>query len=78
MFKTKLVAEAPALYTATQQQAALDLALQIDETVKEKRRDNWRGDQGRENEIKAALFGLLKSVEKVEQIFPIIVQQKEY
>lgn len=54
------------------------LALKIDETVKHTRPDGWRGVQAKENVIKAALYGILQSVEEVERIFLIIRQQTEY
>lgn len=72
------IAETTAPYTATQQKTALELALRIDTEVKRDRPDDWRGNEARENTIKRTLYGILNSVEKVEQIFPIIVQQKEY
>ena len=59
-------------------EGALELAMKIDETVKQARPDGWRGIQAKENVIKAALYGMLQSVDKVERIFLIIRQQKEY
>lgn len=56
-----------------------ELALKIDEVVRQVRRDGWRGHQARENEIKRALLPLLRNdVAEVERIFLIIRQQKEY
>ncbi|MBS0308776.1 MAG: HsdR family type I site-specific deoxyribonuclease [Proteobacteria bacterium] len=61
------------------QDGLLDLALQIDETVKRTRPDDWRGNTPRENTIKAALLPLLENnIEEVERIFAIIKAQKEY
>jgi type I restriction enzyme R subunit len=57
---------------------ALDIALTIDETVKQVRPDGWRGVQAREQVIKAALYDVLQDVDEVERIFPIIKAQKEY
>jgi type I restriction enzyme R subunit len=57
---------------------ALDLAQKIDETVKSSRPDAWRGIQTREQVIKKALFDVLKDVDAVEKIFPIIKAQREY
>ncbi len=57
----------------------LDLALRIDETVRNKRPDGWQGIQTRENVIKAALLPLLDNdVAEVERIFLIIKAQREY
>jgi type I restriction enzyme R subunit len=46
--------------------------------VKHSRPDGWRGVQAKENVIKAALYGIMQSVEEVERIFLIIRQQTEY
>lgn len=56
-----------------------DLALRIDETVKEMRPDGWRGYLPKENIIKAAILPLLgNDVAEVERIFLIIKAQTEY
>ena len=65
-------------YSATYQDEMLDLAIRIDETVKHTRPDDWRGEQTKENVIKAALYGLLQDMAEVERIFLIIAKQKEY
>jgi type I restriction enzyme R subunit len=57
---------------------ALDAAIKIDATVKEKRPDAWRGIQAREQVIKAAVHTVLRDVAEVERMFLIIRQQKEY
>jgi type I restriction enzyme, R subunit len=55
------------------------LALKIDETVRRVRPNAFRGNQAKENVIKAALFPLLaNSREEVERIFLIIKAQSEY
>lgn len=56
----------------------LDLALKIDEAVKQVRPDGWRGVHAREQIIKAALYDLLHDKSEVERIFLIIKAQKEY
>ena len=56
----------------------LNLALMIDETVRQVRPDGWRGVQAREQVIKAALYGVLQDVDEVERIFLIIKAQTEY
>jgi type I restriction enzyme R subunit len=72
------VYEAPAAY-GTAWDPRLMLALDIDETVRRVRPDDWRGHQARENEIKRALLPLLHgSAQEVERIFLIIKQQGEY
>jgi type I restriction enzyme R subunit len=58
---------------------ALDLALQIDETIRRTRQDAWRGNKAKENGIKAALLPLLRNDSaEVERIFPIIKVHAEY
>jgi type I restriction enzyme, R subunit len=53
--------------------------LEIDQTVKHVRPDDWRGNQARENTIKRALLPLLNNVvAEVERVFLIIKSQKEY
>ncbi|MGV8941192.1 MAG: type I restriction endonuclease subunit R, partial [Lysobacter sp.] len=68
-------AEAGASYPDTR----LELALSIDETVKQVRHAFWRGNTPRENAIKRALLAVLDHDEgEVERIFRIIEQQPEY
>lgn len=55
-----------------------DLAIKIDGTVKKVKRDGWRGNLAKEREIKYELNTILNDVDKVEQIFKIIREQKEY
>ena len=56
-----------------------ELALKIDETVKQMRPDGWRGIQTRENVIKGALLPLLgNDAAEVERIFLIVKAQGEY
>lgn len=54
------------------------LALAIDKAVKTTRPDAWRGVQPREQQIKKALYDILKGVDEVERVFVIIKAQKEY
>lgn len=55
-----------------------ELALRIDNAVKNVRPDGWRGVQAREQVIKAALYGVLQDIAEVERIFLIIKAQAEY
>lgn len=58
---------------------ALQLAQDIDTMVRQVKRADFRGNQAKENEIKAALLPLLgDDVAEVERIFEIIKQQTEY
>lgn len=54
------------------------LAIEIDSAVKKVKKDDWRGNQAKEREIKAELFKILNDKDKVEEIFEIISQQREY
>lgn len=79
----KILAELPAAKAASTEASAsgdevLDVAIRVDESVKAALRPNWRGDLPREREIKGALYAVLKDIEAVERVFPIIKQQKEY
>lgn len=66
-----------ALYNNLNQNEAL--AIQVDETVKSVRPDDWRGHQARENLIKRALLPLMNNdASEVERVFLIIKQQREY
>jgi type I restriction enzyme, R subunit len=56
----------------------LNLALKIDNTIRDVRPDGWRGIEPRERVIKQALFGVLGIIRMVEQIFLIIKAHKEY
>ena len=55
-----------------------NLAVVMDDTIRSIRKSDWRGNEAKEREIKKALYDLLKDVDKVEHIFPIIKQQNEY
>ena len=68
-------AEKPAEYTVSGA-SVLDLALTIDETIKQVRPNDWRGVQAREQVIKAALYKILQDVEEVERLFKIIFEHK--
>jgi type I restriction enzyme R subunit len=71
------IASPPAAYMVTGD-PVLDLALNIDATVRRTRPDDWRGIQTRENVIKQALLPLLGNEAEVERIFLIMKQHSEY
>lgn len=54
------------------------LALLVDTAVCKSMRADWRGNIPSENEIKQAIFEVLKDKAEVERIFQIIKQQNEY
>ncbi len=77
--------ETPEILTTVAQKALYNnlgkdenLAMEIDKTVKITKRDNWRGNLAKEREIKQAIYSILKDVDKVEEIFKIIKEQKGY
>lgn len=72
------MAESAAHYDVDGTDSLLALVLRVDEAVKHVRPDGWRGVYAKENVIKAALLDILRDVNEVERIFPIIRQQKEY
>ena len=54
------------------------LAIATDEAINRVKKADWKGNPQKENEIKAEIFKILKDVNEVERIFPIIKQQNEY
>jgi type I restriction enzyme, R subunit len=71
-------AEAGSTYATANDTDAIDLAIKIDATVKQVRPDGWRGNQSKELQIKAALYGILQDADEVERFFLIIQGQAEY
>ncbi len=65
-----------ALYNNLDQDEALALA--VHDNVIAYKPDSWRGNEPRENVIKARLFEIFKDEETVERIFAIIEKQSEY
>ena len=55
-----------------------ELAIRIDETVKQVSPDDWRGVQAREMVIKKAMYDILQDADEVERIFLIVKAQREY
>jgi type I restriction enzyme R subunit len=61
-----------------------DLAQRIDRQVKTNRKDNWRGDDFKEREVKRAVYEAMVeyepsvSTEDVEEVFAVIKNQPEY
>lgn len=54
------------------------LAIAMDEAIKRVKKADFRGNQQKENEIKAEIYKILKDEKEVERIFSIIKQQTEY
>lgn len=53
-------------------------AIQIDTAVRVSKSDGWRGNTAKENQIKKAIWEIIKDVHEVERIFNIVGQQSEY
>ena len=74
---TMKVAEESVRYDAGKD-PVLNLAMEIDRTIKRVRHDNWRENQPRENIIKNALYAILQNELHVESIFLVVKKQGEY
>jgi type I restriction enzyme R subunit len=57
---------------------ALDLALRIDAALRHKRPDGWRGVLAKEQLVKQALHEVLRDIDAVNHIYPVVFAQKEY
>lgn len=57
---------------------ALDTALQLDASIKARRPDGWRGTVAKEQAVKQAMYDVLKDIQEVNRLFPIVVAQREY
>lgn len=55
-----------------------ELALKVDEAVRNSRPNNWRGSQPKERVIQQALFMILDDLAEVDRVFLIIKAQPEY
>lgn len=53
-------------------------ALKLDAAIKAERPDGWRGVVAKEQMVKRAMFDVLKDIQEVNRLFPIVVAQKEY
>lgn len=56
----------------------LDTALKLDAAIKARRPDGWRGVVAKEQMVKQAMFDVLKDIQEVNRLFPIVVAQSEY
>jgi type I site-specific restriction-modification system R (restriction) subunit len=57
---------------------ALKLALKLDEAIRARRPDGWRGVVAKEQMVKQLMFEVLKDIDQVHRLFPIVVAQKDY
>ena len=56
----------------------VDLAMKLDAAIKKARPADWRGVQAREQEIKAAIYSIVKDFAETERLFAIVYHQREY
>jgi type I restriction enzyme, R subunit len=56
----------------------VELALECDQAIQYSKQDGFRGDLIKERMVKKALHDVLKDKQKVEEIFQIVINQKEY
>lgn len=54
------------------------LALAVHEQILTYRPDNWKGNETKERVIKSKLYEVLGDEKRVERIFPIVKEQREY
>lgn len=54
------------------------LALQLDNAIKSVKKADWKGNLAKENEIKQAMYAILKDEAEVERLFEIVKQQSDY
>jgi type I restriction enzyme R subunit len=76
--QTGVAAEPEPELRALREKEAEELALRIDDTVRKVKPDDFRGNKSKERVVKAALYGVLQDDQRVEDVFSIIVAQKEY
>jgi len=55
-----------------------DLAIALDQAVRETKQDGFRHNMFKERKIKQALFAILNDHDEVDRVFNIVVEQKEY
>ena len=60
------------------QDLALDRALRLDQAIRARRPDGWRGVVAKEQLVKQAMFDVLQDIAEVNRLFPIVFAQKEY
>jgi type I restriction enzyme R subunit len=58
--------------------ANADLAARIDARVKQVRPADWRGVHSREQDVKKAIYEIVKDEAETERIFAVIYHQREY
>ncbi len=55
-----------------------DLAIKLDNAIKAKKKDSWRGNAVKEKEVKLVIQNILNDEDKACEIFAIVCKQNEY
>ena len=55
-----------------------DLAIKLDNAIKAKKKDSWRGNAVKEREVKLVIQNILQDEVKANEIFAIVNKQNEY
>jgi type I restriction enzyme R subunit len=58
--------------------AALELVMTLDASIKEHRPDGWRGMFQKEQIVKQSIYNVVKDVDAVNRIYPIVFAHREY
>ena len=65
-----------ALYSNLDKDA--ELAVRVDERIKQVRPADWRGVPAREQEVKRAIYDIVGDAEQTEALFAVVFHQREY
>jgi type I restriction enzyme R subunit len=58
--------------------ATVAMVMALDASIKEHRPDGWRGVTAREQLVKQAIYNVIKDIDAVNRIYPIVFAHKEY
>lgn len=58
--------------------ATVAMVMALDASIKEHRPDGWRGMTAREQLVKQAIYNVVKDIDAVNRIYPIVFAHKEY
>jgi type I restriction enzyme, R subunit len=65
-----------ALYNNLSKDAGL--AVRLDAAIKKARPDDWRGVNAKEQQVKNAIYSIVKDVAETERLFAVVYHQREY
>jgi type I restriction enzyme R subunit len=58
--------------------ATVAIVMALDASIKEHRPDSWRGVTAKEQLVKQAIYNVIKDIDAVNRIYPIVFAHKEY